>query len=128
MSLDLKDKKKLIGFSFAWNGLVEVVKTERNFQIHLICMFLTIIAGIYFQLIMIEWALIFLVSGLVLVTEMINSAIEQMIDYFKPEIHPAAKIIKDISAGAVLLAAMVAVVIGVFIFVPKLLFRLLLII
>ena len=119
MRLDLKDNKKLIGFSFAWNGLKELIKSERNFKIHLLVAMLTIFAGFYFDLLLMEWAILILVIGLVLITEMINSAIEKMIDYLKPEIHPSAKIIKDIAAGAVLLSAIISVIIGLILFLPK---------
>lgn len=120
MNSALNDKKKSIGFSFAWNGLKEVVKTEHNFRFHLIASCLVMILGLYLGLTKIEWAIIFLVFGLVFVAEMINSSIEKMLDYLNPTIHPQAKMIKDISAGAVLLAAIISVIIGVIIFLPKL--------
>lgn len=120
MSLALKDKKRRIGFSFAWNGIVEAIKTECNFQFHLIAAVLVIIAGFLLHLSLIEWIMIVMVIGLVLTVELINSAIEKIIDYVKPEIHPAAKIIKDTSAGAVLIVAIIAVIIGSIIFIPKL--------
>lgn len=119
MTLDLNGKKGNVGFSFAWNGLKEVVKTERNFRIHLVATLLVIILCISFDLVYLEWAVICLVIGLVLIAEMINSAIEKMLDYLNPSIHPQAKIIKDIAAGAVLLAAIIATVIGLIIFLPK---------
>jgi diacylglycerol kinase len=117
--LALKDKKNSIGFSFAWNGLREAAKLERNFRIHLIFAVCVIIAGILFQLTRLEWAIIILVIGFVLVMELMNSVIEKIIDYVKPEIHPTAKLIKDFAAGAVLVAAITAVLIGMIIFIPK---------
>lgn len=119
MNLALKDKRKLVGFSFAWNGLKEVVKTERNFRIHLVIALLVVMLSLFLELIYIEWAIIMLVIGLVLVAEAINSVIERMIDYLNPRIHPLAKKIKDIAAGSVLLAAIVAVIVGMIIFLPK---------
>lgn len=119
MSLELKDKKRTIGFSYAWNGIKHVIRTERNFRIHLSAAFLVILAGIIFQLSQIEWAVILLVIGIVIILEMTNSAIEKLIDYLKPEIHPKAKIIKDISAGAVLISAITAATVGLIIFIPK---------
>lgn len=117
MALD--DKKKSVGFSFAWNGLKEVVKTERNFRIHLIAALLVVVLSLFLDVLYIEWAIIMLVIGLVLVAEAINSVIERTIDYLNPSIHPLAKTIKDMAAGAVLLAAIVAVVVGIIIFLPK---------
>jgi len=67
-----------------------------------------------------EWAAIILVIGFVLMAELFNSVIEKLIDYLKPEIHPAAKVIKDAAAGGVLIAAITAVIIGALIFIPKL--------
>lgn len=120
MNLALKDKKRKIGFSFAWNGIVEALKQERNFQIHIGAAILATAAGFMLHLSYLEWVTIILVIGMVLVTELLNSAIEMMLDYIKPEIHPKAKVIKDISAGAVLVTAIVAVMIGILIFIPKL--------
>ncbi|GAA0602202.1 diacylglycerol kinase family protein [Virgibacillus siamensis] len=114
-----KDRKREIGFLFAWNGLREVLKSERNFRIHLVAAVFVIAAGLFFQLNLLQWTIIFLTIGLVLITEIINTAVEKMIDYIKPEINQNAKIIKDISAGAVLLAAILAVIIGLLIFVSE---------
>ena len=119
VSLELKDKKKAIGFSYAWNGMKHVLGTEKNFRIHLLAATLVIFFAFLFQLSQVEWGLIFLVIGFVLVSEMTNTAIEKLIDYLKPEIHPSAKIIKDIAAAAVLTSAIIAVIIGLIIFLPK---------
>ncbi|MFA1820445.1 diacylglycerol kinase family protein [Virgibacillus oceani] len=117
----MKDKNRAIGFSFAWNGLREAAKLEKNFRIHLIFTVIVIIAAFVLELSRLEWALIILVIGFVLVAELINTVIEKTIDYMKPEIHPTAKLIKDYAAGAVLITAITAVLIGVIIFIPKLL-------
>ncbi|WP_249871065.1 diacylglycerol kinase family protein [Oceanobacillus saliphilus] len=118
----MKDKRKRrhIGFTYAWNGIKEIIKTERNFRIHLAAAIVTIATGLYFRLTNIEWAIIVLTIGLVLMAEVTNSTIEKMIDYLRPEIHPSAKVIKDIAAAAVLITAIVAVIIGLLIFLPKL--------
>ena len=116
----MEDKKRKIGFNYAWNGIKEIAQTERNFRIHLLATLLTITAGFLFKLTMVEWAIIVLTIGLVLMAEVTNTAIEKLIDYLRPEIHPAAKIIKDVAAGAVLIAAIIAAVIGLLIFLPKL--------
>lgn len=123
MGLALKENKDFIGFSFAWNGL-KVMVTERNFRIHLIATLLVIIVGLYLRLHAIEWAIIVVVIGIVLISETINSAIEQVIDYLKPDIHPTAKLIKDISAGSVLLASFIAITVGAIIFLPKIIYLL----
>ncbi|MDY0405542.1 diacylglycerol kinase family protein [Virgibacillus sp. 179-BFC.A HS] len=101
------------------SGILEVIGAERNFRIHLGVFFLVIVCGVYMKLSAMEWCLILIVSSLVMVAEMLNSAIERLIDYLKPEIHPAAKSIKDIAAGSVLLAVISAVAVGCIIFIPK---------
>lgn len=115
----MKGKKHRIGFIYAWNGLLAAAKTEKNLQIHLIAAVLVILAGFYFQVSAVEWMLLIAVTGFVLAAELANTAVEKMIDYFKPEIHPAAMFIKDIAASSVLIAAVTAAAIGLIIFVPK---------
>lgn len=114
--------KKGIGFSFAWNGLKELIKTENNFRIQTIIFLIVLFFGILVQLTWIEWTIIFIVSGIVLICEVINTVVEKMIDYMKPEIHPVAKIIKDMSAAAVLIASIVAIVVGLLVFLPKIVY------
>ncbi|AVQ99404.1 diacylglycerol kinase [Oceanobacillus iheyensis] len=119
MHLALKDNRKSIGFKYAWNGIISVVRSERNFRIHLLATILVITAGLVMQLSQVEWLFIVVAIGSVLVTECVNSAIEKMLDYLNPEIHPKAKVVKDLSAGAVLLCAIMATVIGLIVFIPK---------
>ncbi|ASK63158.1 diacylglycerol kinase [Virgibacillus phasianinus] len=122
MRLNLKDKnrKKSVGFSYAWNGIVEMCKSERNFRLHLLATFLVVIAGILLCLSKIEWMILIVVIGMVLVAETTNTAVEKLIDFLRPDIHPMAKIIKDIAAGSVLIAAIMAFIIGCILFIPKL--------
>lgn len=115
----LRGNKRGIGLKYALNGFLLIVKKERNFKIHLIALLLVITASSLLKLTYIEWAIILIVSSIVLITEMLNSAIERAIDYIKPEIHPRAKEIKDMAAGAVLLSAISAVIIGCIIFIRK---------
>lgn len=118
----MKDKKKKhgIGLNYAFNGLKEAFIRERNFRIHLIIAFFVIIFSLYVKLSPIEWMFIIIAIQTVLISELVNSLIERIIDYMKPEYHIQAKIIKDISAGVVLIAAIASIIIGLFIFVPKL--------
>lgn len=112
--------KKRIGFNYAINGLIQLVKQERNFQIHIIFFLFVCIAGIILSLSLTEWGFIIIVSGIVLITEALNSVIEKMMDFIEPNIHPTVKIIKDMAAGSVLLAAILAFITGLLIFIPKL--------
>lgn len=118
--MDLEDKKKSIGFTFAFAGLREALKTERNLRIHLIACLCTIILGFFLKLSNMEWIVLLLTVCIVITLELVNSVIEKIIDYVKPEIHPEAKVIKDIGAGTVLVAAIIAAIIGVLLFGPKL--------
>lgn len=121
MSLALKDKRKQIGFSYAIRGIIAVAKSEWNFKFHLIVMLLVIGSGLFLKISQMEWIAIVLVIGFVLVTEMINTAIEKIIDYIKPDFHPSAGFIKDAAAGAVLISALVSIIVGLIIFLPKIL-------
>lgn len=115
----MNGKKRGIGLSFALDGLKHIVKKEKNFKIHFCIAIIVVIISGLFKLTLIEWTIILLVISLVFITEIINSAIEHLIDYIKPEIHPKAKIIKDMLAGSVLICAIVAIIIGLIIFIPK---------
>ena len=114
-------KKRGIGLRYALNGIKEAFVHERNIRIHLIATILVVSAGVFFSLTAVEWLFVLFAIQLVIITELINSTIERMIDYFKPELHPKAKVIKDMAAGSVLIAALFSVIIGMIIFLPKLL-------
>ena len=115
----MKDNKKGIGLEFALNGLKEAFIRERNFRIHLFIAFIVICFSIYFRLTALEWMIVLMMIHIVLIAELVNSLIERIIDYVKPEIHKEAKIIKDISAAIVLIAAITSIIIGLIIFIPR---------
>ncbi|WP_010097037.1 diacylglycerol kinase family protein [Ornithinibacillus scapharcae] len=116
----MEGKKKEIGFRYAFNGLREVFKSEKNFRVHLLVTLIVVGFGLYMHISAMEWLAIVIVIGLVLSAEILNTAIEEIINYLKPEIHPTAKKIKDIAAAGVFVAAVSAVVVGLIIFIPKL--------
>ena len=105
----------------AFNGIMYILKNERNFRIQIIAALLVIIASFVLRLELIEFAIIVLVIFLVLLLEFINSAIEIVIDMYTEEYNEKAKVAKDISAGAVTLTALMSVIIGIIIFLPKIL-------
>lgn len=115
----MKGKKRGVGFKFAFDGVKDAFKSERNFKIHISVAVIVIVISLILKLNPMEWVSIILVIGFVLVSEMFNTSIELLLDYLNPEIHPSVKIIKDLSAGAVLIAAIIAVIIGILIFLPK---------
>lgn len=112
-------KKRLKSFGFAFRGIFEIVRREANFQIHIAAAIIVIVSGFIFKLNQKEWLIIILTIAFVMVAEMLNSAIERIVDLVHPDRHKLAGRIKDISAGAVLLAALAAVVVGLIIFIPK---------
>lgn len=116
----MKGKKRKIGFTYAWSGIVAAAKTELNFKIHLVCGILAVLLGFILKLSPLEWVILLIVINAVLVAELFNTVIEEIIDYVKPELHPTAKYIKDVAAGAVLLTAITAVIIGCLLYIPKL--------
>ncbi|MCH7321074.1 diacylglycerol kinase family protein [Solibacillus sp. MA9] len=105
-------------FRYAVAGIVTATK-EQNLRFHLLSAVIVLLAGIFTGLNMIEWLIIILVIVLVIGAEMVNTAIERVVDLASPEIHPLAKQAKDIAAGAVLVFAMASVIIGLLIFLPK---------
>ncbi len=88
-------------------------------RIHFMSAFIVIIAGLLTGLAIVEWLIIILAITLVIGAEMVNTAIEYVVDLASPEIHPLAKQAKDVAAGAVLVFAMASVIIGLLIFLPK---------
>lgn len=115
-----KNKKIINSFRYATNGIILAFKEERNLKIHVLIMVLVILAGIYFRISVQEWIICIILFGLVISLELINTAIETTVDIAMPEINEKAKIAKDISAGAVLITAIISVIIGFIIFIPKL--------
>jgi diacylglycerol kinase (ATP) len=105
-------------FGYALKGLLFAYKEEAHMRFHTLAAILTIAAGVYFPISSIEWILITLCIGLVLAVEMINSAIENLVDLAQPGHHPLAGKVKDIAAGAVLVTSIMAAIIGTVIFWP----------
>lgn len=110
--------KFLLSFKYAIQGLVELIRSERNFQVHLFAFAIVVCLGCYFDITKSEWIAILLISAGVLSAEGINSSIEKLSDHLHPEKNDTIKKVKDIAAGAVLLLAIFAVIIGLLIFVP----------
>jgi diacylglycerol kinase (ATP) len=112
--------KRAKSFTHAGRGMYVFIKTTHNAWIHLVILAVGVCLGYYFGITKTEWMFLILAAGLVLVTEAVNTAIEIDIDLTSPEYHPYAKDTKDVAAGAVLIAAVTAAIIGAFIFLPYL--------
>jgi len=117
-------KKRIQSFKYAGKGVAKVAASEVNFLIHLGAAAAVTALGFYFRLATLEWAAVLLCFGLVLSAEAMNSAVERIVNFISPGHHEKAGEIKDIAAGAVLLAAVVAALTGALIFFPKIAARL----
>lgn len=114
-------KKRAASFGFAAKGIVTFVRREHNAWIHLSVFSLVIFFGFFFHITTSEWIAVVLVSALVLAAEAFNTAIEYLCNVVSPEPHPIIGQVKDIAAGAVLITAIAAALVGLIIFVPYLL-------
>lgn len=113
-------KKQLRSFGYAWKGIRCCVGKEQNLSFHLIATVLTGIAGWRLGITRTEWAIVLLCIGMVIAAELFNTAIEKLVDLVSPGRHPLAGQVKDIAAGAVLVCAATAAMVGLIIFVPYL--------
>ncbi len=111
----------IAAFKYAFEGILSFIKLEKHAKIHLLATLVVMVLGFILKINKIEWALLILVIALVFVAEMINTAIEKSCDLIDPKINPKIKQIKDLAAGAVLLASIFAIVIGILVFLPKIL-------
>lgn len=108
-------------FGYAFQGIFNTIRTERNIKIHCAAAILVTIFGIWLQISKTEWMICFILFGLILALELVNTVVEATVDLFTEERKPLAKKAKDAAAGAVLIVAIFAAVIGILIFIPKLL-------
>jgi undecaprenol kinase/diacylglycerol kinase (ATP) len=114
--------KRIKSFGFAFNGLRILFKEEHNSRIHFFAIVIVIIAAILFKLNTYEWISIIFSIGLVITAEIINTAIENIADFLTTDKNDNIKRIKDLSAAAVLISAMTALLIGLIVFLPKIKF------
>ncbi|MBO9152612.1 diacylglycerol kinase family protein [Chitinophaga sp. GCM10012297] len=113
-------QKRFFGIRHAFNGLGLFLRSESNGRIHTLATLAVIALAAWLGCSAIEWAMLALVIAMVWITEMLNTAIEKIMDYVQPDIHPKVKWIKDVSAGAVLVAAIAAIITGALVLLPKL--------
>jgi len=112
-------KRFFKSFGYALDGLKYAFRYEQNIVIHILATIIVIILGIVLSISFTEWLIIFLIIGLVIATELINTSIEATIDLITKEKNPLAKVAKDTAAAAVMIFAIIAVILGLMIFVPK---------
>lgn len=119
----MHERKIVESFNAALEGFIYVLKTERNMRVHFLAAFFFILLGVYLNFTYLEIMVLALTITLVLASEMFNTAIELIVDMIKAEIDPVARVIKDIGAGAVLLSAINAVIVGYILFSKKIPFN-----
>lgn len=112
-------KKRIESFGYAFQGIRRLFKNEPNAKIHLLATILVVAGGFYFHLSASEWCISILAIASVLAAEAFNSAIEDLTDLVSPDHHPLAGHAKDLAAGAVLITAIGAAIIGFIVFFPK---------
>lgn len=105
-------------FGYAFEGIWTGIKKERNMKIHCLAVIIVTLIGILLQIRPYEWCICLLLFAVVMSLELVNTAIEAVVDLVTEEKKPLAKIAKDTAAGAVLIAAIVSVIIGCIIFIP----------
>ncbi|MEK7546544.1 MAG: diacylglycerol kinase family protein [Patescibacteria group bacterium] len=103
---------------FAWNGIATLAKEEQSFRLQILAAFVVAALVFVFELSRGETALIVVVAAFTLVLELLNGAVERLVDLFKPRIHAYAEQIKDMMAGAVLVCSIGALVVGILVFWP----------
>lgn len=115
------DKKRLANsFKYAFEGICQAYVGEQNLKIHTVIAVLVIIFGFILKISYTEWLVCLILIGLVLMAEFFNTSIEYLVDLASPEIHPLAKATKDTASAGVLMMAIISAIIGLIIFVPKL--------
>ena len=119
----MQERKFVESFNASVEGFIYVLKTERNMRVHFLAAFFFILLAIYLNFTYLELLALSITITLVLVSEMINTAVELIVDMIKSDFHPVARIIKDVSAGIVLLTSINAVVAGYILFFRKLPFN-----
>ena len=111
--------KRIRSFKYAINGIKILFREEPNAKIHLLATICVLIAGFAFRISRGEWIAVILCIGLVTALESLNSAIENIADFVSPGKHDIIKKVKDLAAGAVLIGAIASAVVGMIVFLPK---------
>jgi len=113
-------RKFVRSVKFAWAGIVLTARAEQSFRLQLLAALAVGVLGYFLKLSRAEWALLVVVAVSVLVLELLNSAVERLVDLFMPRMHQYAEEVKDIMAGAVFVMSLGAAIVGVIIFLPHL--------
>lgn len=115
---NLTNHRRILSFKYAFSGILAALKEEPNLKFHFLAGILVILASIILNISREDWMKIIFLIGFVISVELTNTAIEAVVDAFTDKEHPGAKLAKDISAGAVLIAAITSAILGLVIFLP----------
>ena len=112
---------KLKSFRYAFEGIIDGIKNETNFRVMVISFLLVLILNVFFKVTRMEWIITLLCSGVVLSSELLNSALESTLDVYTKEHHIRIKNAKDFAAGSVLIMSFISFVIAIIIYIPYIL-------
>ncbi|MBC8488665.1 MAG: diacylglycerol kinase family protein [Bacteroidetes bacterium] len=112
-------KKRLLSFKYAFRGIGFMIQTQHNARIHLIATIIVIFLGVTLKVSLTEWCLLIFAIGIVLSSELFNTSIEFLTDLLSPEYQKRAGMVKDIAAGAMLISAITSAIIGLIVFLPR---------
>lgn len=112
-------KKRIKSFEYAFAGLRVLLREEHNSRIHLAAAVCVVVAGVFFHISPMEWIAVVIVIGMVIASEIINSSLERTADFIKAERDDRKRDIKDLGAAAVLVSAITAAIVGMIVFLPK---------
>lgn len=110
--------KRALSFKYAFEGIFTAFRDQPNLKLHLFAAAAVIFISYFLQISKAEWLIILLTIGFVVTAELTNTAIEEVVDSFTDQVHPAAKKAKDVAAAAVLVASITAAIVGIVIFLP----------
>lgn len=117
--IDMKNVKIFRSFKYAFQGIISGIKREKNMKIHLAIMIIVIIMGLLLKINTTEWMICIILFSITIAGELFNTAIEKVVDMITLEKNEKAKIAKDVSAGGVLVLSIGSAIIGIYIFMPK---------
>ena len=119
----MQERRFVESFNAAVEGFIYALRTERNMRIHFLAAFFLLLLGIYLNFTYLEIVALCVTITLVLVSEMVNTALELIVDMIKSDFHPIARVVKDVSAGVVLLASINGIIVGYILFSRKIPFN-----
>ena len=117
--LKIDNKRLANSFKYAFYGIKQSYKGEQNLKIHTVIAILVVLFGFLLRISYLEWLVCLVLIGLVLMAEFFNTAIEYVVDLASPNVHPLAKAAKDTASAGVLMMAIISAIIGLIIFIPK---------